>query len=658
MKKNVGSQLISAQMLASADGANITTGTVSVAVEIDGAAGTGGTATHIANGKWEYAPIQADTNGDHITFQYTHTSALTVLQNVYTDFPQTGDSYVRLGAPVDTDISTDIANVSTQVGSLSSGSAAISTIAASATVTTGSETLTYTATSELDGTLHEVADAAGSTEFYYEFDVGGNGVPVEFVWDGYAQSNGDSYTVKAYNWGTTSWDQIGTLTASNGTTVGELSFQATNGHVGTGANIGTVRLQFASADGTNVATDRVLCSYAVVAQSVGYADGAIWVNTLDGVAGTVVYVNGVADNPVLTWADALTIGTSLGIDRYRITNGSTITLSADSTNHTLIGENWTLALGGQDISGIAVIGSNGVTGTGVNGGAVPRFDRCLIGDVTIPPVEFLGCCLTGTVTASAAGDYFFVRCHSLIAGTATPTFNFGAAIGSTNLNFRGYSGGIEIENMGQSGTDVMSLEGDGQLVINANCTGGTVAIRGNYTITDNAGDVLTLAEDARFSVTQLHSDGAAINTTAGAVDTVTTNTDMRGTDGANTVVPDAAGTINVTGGAVDTVIDVTNRVTANADQIAGNATSATNLSKSALGIEPGAAITGTLSTTEMTTDLTEATDDHYIGRIIIWTSGVLANQATDITDYDGASKLLTYTATTEAPSNTDTFVIV
>jgi hypothetical protein len=71
----------------------------------------------------------------------------------------------------------------------------------------------------------------------------------------------------------------------------------------------------------------------------------------------------------------------------------------------------------------------------------------------------------------------------------------------------------------------------------------------------------------------------------------------------------------------------------------------------------GAAIAGTLSTTAMTTDLAEATDDHYNGRIIVWVDGVLAGQATNITDYTGATKLLTYTAVTEAPSAADKFVI-
>jgi len=75
-------------------------------------------------------------------------------------------------------------------------------------------------------------------------------------------------------------------------------------------------------------------------------------------------------------------------------------------------------------------------------------------------------------------------------------------------------------------------------------------------------------------------------------------------------------------------------------------------------LESGAAVAGTLSTTQMSTDLTETTNDHYIGRIIIWLSGALLRQATDITDYDGTTKILTYTATTEAPTAADKFIIV
>lgn len=72
----------------------------------------------------------------------------------------------------------------------------------------------------------------------------------------------------------------------------------------------------------------------------------------------------------------------------------------------------------------------------------------------------------------------------------------------------------------------------------------------------------------------------------------------------------------------------------------------------------GLAQTGTLSTTQMTTDLAEVTDDHYNGRTLIFLSGNLKGQATDVTDYSGTNGLLTFTGLTEAPANNDQFVLV
>lgn len=102
------------------------------------------------------------------------------------------------------------------------------------------------------------------------------------------------------------------------------------------------------------------------------------------------------------------------------------------------------------------------------------------------------------------------------------------------------------------------------------------------------------------------------------------------------------------GGRMDSNVSALNNVNA----------SAVALERSASTIVTGAAEAGTLSTTQMTTDLTEATDDHYNGRVVIWTSGVLSGQASDITDYTGSTGMLTYTGATEAPSAADTFVIV
>jgi len=116
---------------------------------------------------------------------------------------------------------------------------------------------------------------------------------------------------------------------------------------------------------------------------------------------------------------------------------------------------------------------------------------------------------------------------------------------------------------------------------------------------------------------------------------------------------DIPGTLTTIAGYVDTEVAAIKTVT---DAL--TAAAAAKIALSAAGIVNGSAAAGTLSTTQMTTDLTEATNDHYNGRVVIWTSGVLAGQASDITDYDGASKMLTYTAITEAPSASDTFVIL
>lgn len=103
---------------------------------------------------------------------------------------------------------------------------------------------------------------------------------------------------------------------------------------------------------------------------------------------------------------------------------------------------------------------------------------------------------------------------------------------------------------------------------------------------------------------------------------------------------------------------VSGRMSSDVVAISGSTTAADNLEASALGVITGQAQTGTLSTTQMTTDLTGYDNDRLIGRVIVFTSAPLAGEATDITDYASASGLVTFTAITEAPTNGTTFVIV
>lgn len=97
---------------------------------------------------------------------------------------------------------------------------------------------------------------------------------------------------------------------------------------------------------------------------------------------------------------------------------------------------------------------------------------------------------------------------------------------------------------------------------------------------------------------------------------------------------------------------------ANILSISGSVQAALNLLASLLTIINGAVTSGTLSTTQMSTNLGSATNNYLNGRVIIWTSGVLLGQAAAITAYNGTTKVLTFTGVTNAPSAADTFIII
>lgn len=236
----------------------------------------------------------------------------------------------------------------------------------------------------------------------------------------------------------------------------------------------------------------------------GYEGGAVWIDTVSGTPGTTDFENGTVENPVDSIADANTLAASLGLHRFAIAPGSTITFAASQDDEVFEGHEWTLALGGQSISGSYISGAR-VSGI-ATGASPPTFVECTINAVTLPPCELRRCGLADDITAGSAGDFHFNACFSEVAGTGTPGFDFGAALNASNFHMRHYSGGIEIQNMGAgAGSYTMSLEGHGQLIINANCSAtSTIAIRGHFTVTDNAGGAVTLSDDARYDVDQIN----------------------------------------------------------------------------------------------------------------------------------------------------------
>lgn len=244
--------------------------------------------------------------------------------------------------------------------------------------------------------------------------------------------------------------------------------------------------------------------------------------------------------------------------------------------------------------------------------------------------------------------------------------------------------------------NTLGVASDGD--ISGNVDGAVAGVTAQVTanVTAISGD--TVAADNL----ELDYDGTGYNKANSTIGTCTTNTDMRGTDSAalaaNYTAARAGYLDNINGhtaqtgdnyarlgapagasvsadiaavqtdtNAIETDTQdiqtrlpaalVGGRIDANMGAISTSATAADNLEASALGIVTGAC-EGTPTTTVIQTDLAESTDDHYIGRVVVFTSGAAAGQATDITDYTGSTGTITVTALTTAPSASDTFVIV
>jgi len=238
--------------------------------------------------------------------------------------------------------------------------------------------------------------------------------------------------------------------------------------------------------------------------------GAIYIDTNNGFPGIDVGIHGIPTNPVDNLADAITLAVAVGVRKFVFVPGSSITLTQTFANWIFEGHDSTITLNGQDISDSTFSGVN-IVGAGLAASGPPLFKNCRLGTSTLPACTAIQCIFTATITmGTASGDYFFDACFSGVAGTGTPNIIFAV---TSNLSIRHYSGGVEIQSMGTGSN--MSLEGFGQIRLNANCTDGTIAIRGTFTVTDNSGGAVTLSDNARIDINQIR-DAMKLAPAAGA----------------------------------------------------------------------------------------------------------------------------------------------
>lgn len=108
---------------------------------------------------------------------------------------------------------------------------------------------------------------------------------------------------------------------------------------------------------------------------------------------------------------------------------------------------------------------------------------------------------------------------------------------------------------------------------------------------------------------------------------------------------------------------VTNRVTANSDQIAGSATAATTIAAMNSAFKSGTVDTSTFTatTTVFETSRTDNSDE-YTAQALLWTSGANAGLTSRIASYvfsaNSKDKLTLAAATPNTPANGDTFYVL
>jgi hypothetical protein len=229
-----------------------------------------------------------------------------------------------------------------------------------------------------------------------------------------------------------------------------------------------------------------------------YADGYVWVDTVNGVAGTTSYVNGTTHNPVNSIASARTIANNVGLKGFRIILGSVISLDQTYSGYRFFGRTWTLILNSQSCPNCYFEGAV-VAGTALNTSTGVKFENCALAGITMPPFSASECVVVGPILPNAAGVWHVDSCYSGNAADGTPPiWDFGTTAAQDNdLVLNHYSGGIQLNNLGNAGTDTAAINGRGRLDIDASCVNNMVMrVRGLFNITNNG--TVTLIDDANF----------------------------------------------------------------------------------------------------------------------------------------------------------------
>jgi len=204
---------------------------------------------------------------------------------------------------------------------------------------------------------------------------------------------------------------------------------------------------------------------------------------------------GTPEYPVNNLADAHTIAEDRGFVTFFVRGNLTVGSGDFSDGHVFIGQSTSLTtINVLTLADVTNCEFKNATMTGVLDGN-STLTGCVIGTLSYVSGYITNCTLaTGTITLGGGVAALFINCQSGVPGTATPILDMGGS--GQSLAFRGYNGGIQINN--RTGTDAVSIDmSSGQVIVGSTVTNGRMTIRGITKVVDNStGTAIVDAADA------------------------------------------------------------------------------------------------------------------------------------------------------------------
>lgn len=202
-------------------------------------------------------------------------------------------------------------------------------------------------------------------------------------------------------------------------------------------------------------------------------NGHVTIDVINGVTGTT-FPRGTNKTPVNNISDALAIAATQGLNQVLAVNSFTLSSADVSAGYTFYSERAGTLLTidpGADVTN-CTFENIGITGTLDSNN---RFYRCEIVNASSLQATLVDCIITGTLTL-AGGLTSLINCSSGIPGSGEPEIDLGGS--GSDLIVRDWSGGLELSNSNDSGSNTVLDFDSGKLVIAADVTDGVITVRG------------------------------------------------------------------------------------------------------------------------------------------------------------------------------------